>query len=391
MSQDKPVGTMPEQYQSGGGFHFNDPEIVSKQRTAIWDMAKQFGQNLISGGEERSIVNVSLPVYLFESRSYLERITDNWCYLPHYMKKAAEAKDPVERFKCVVSLLVGGLHNTCKQLKPFNPILGETYEATYEDGSEIYMEQSSHHPPVSNFEVIGPDNSWHVYGFGEWSAGFRANSVKGRQSGPMIAAFPDGTKISFELPWTIISGLIFGERVMEYVEIVKFRDPKNNLALDLQFAPPAPPTSGFFGWLNSKKPPSDYITGNLYQTSSENNEPKEGDKVVAEVSGSWLGCVKFNNEVHWDWTDEKNGLIKKYAPIPHKDPLPSDSRYRGDLIYLCKNETNLSQDWKGKLEVKQRKEERSRKEVAKNKNQINPTPTTTGTTTGTTTEKKGWW
>jgi len=310
------------------------------------------------------------------------------------MKKAAEAKDPVERFKCIVSMMVGGLHNTCKQYKPFNPILGETYEATYEDGSEIYMEQSSHHPPVSNFEILGPNGSWHLYGFGEWSAGFRANSVKGRQSGPMIAAFPDGTKISFELPWTIISGLIFGERVMEYVEIVKFRDPKNNLALNLQFAPPAPPSNGFFGWLNSKKPPSDYITGKLYQTTSENNEPKESDKVLLEVTGSWMGCVKFGTDIHWDWTDEKNGLIKKYSPVPHKDPLPSDSRYRGDLICLIKKDEKNSQDWKGKLEVKQRKEERSRKENAKNKgntttNNTNTTPNTTNTPT--TTEKKGWW
>eukprot|EP01091_Cochliopodium_minus_P009362 TRINITY_DN2295_c0_g1_i1.p1 TRINITY_DN2295_c0_g1~~TRINITY_DN2295_c0_g1_i1.p1 ORF type:complete len:385 (+),score=126.84 TRINITY_DN2295_c0_g1_i1:31-1185(+) len=384
MSQEKPLICMPEQYGTSGGFHFNDPEIVSKQRTAIWDMAKQFGQNLISGGEERSIVNVSLPVYLFEPRSYLERITDNWCYVPHFMKKAAEATDPVERFKCIVSLMVAGLHNTCKQIKPFNPILGETYEATYEDGSEIFMEQSSHHPPVSNFEILGPNGSWHLYGYGEWSAGFRANSVKGRQSGPMVAAFPDGTKISFELPWTIISGLLFGERVMEYVEVAKFRDPKNKLALDLLFAPPAPPSSGFLNWITSKKPPSDYLSGKLVQTTSENGEPKEGDKVIHEVSGSWLGCVKFGTEIHWDWTDEKNGILKKSFPTPHTDPLPSDSRYRGDLIYLSKKDEKNSQEWKGKLENKQRKEERSRKEHAKTK-----VPTTNNTTT--TTEKKGWW
>ena len=97
------------------------------------------------------------------------------------------------------------------------------------------------------------------------------------------------------------------------------------------------------------------------------------------MSGSWLGCVKFGDDVVWDWTDEKNGALKKYKPTPHSDPLPSDSRYRGDLIHLHKNNITASQDWKGKLEVRQRKEERGRKEIAKLRSQSG---------TG---EKKGWW
>jgi hypothetical protein len=76
--------------------------------------------------------------------------------------------------------------------------------------------------------------------------------------------------------------------------------------------------------------------------------------------------------------------MKKYNPIPHSDPLPSDSRYRADLISLGKNDTNASQDWKVKLEVKQRKEERARKEFAKTRSNPSSTPNSTET-------KKGWW
>jgi len=354
-------------------------DIISPTQRCWGNKEQQYGtwqnnldKNLISGGEERSIVNVSLPVYLFEPRSYLERIIDNWCFVPHFMNKAAEATDPLERFKSVVSMLVAGLHNTCKQMKPFNPILGETYEATFDDGSQIFLEQSSHHPPVSNFEIIGADNKWYLYGYGEWSAGFRGNSVKGRQSGPMVASFSDGTKIHFELPWTVISGFLIGERVMEYVETVKFRDTKNKLALDLLFAPPAPNSGSFFSWFTTKKPPSDYLVGNVVQTTSEDGEPKEGDKVITPVSGSWLGCVKFGNEVHWDWTDEKSGLLKKAKSSPVDDPLPCDARLRADLISLSRNEPDKSQDWKVKLEVRQRKEEKMRKEYSKKKSTSGP-------------------
>ena len=142
-------------------------------------MAKQFGANLISGGEERSIVNVSLPVYLFEPRSYLERITDNWCYLPFFMNKAADAKDPLERFKFIVALLVGGLHNTCTQYEPFNPILGETLESTFSDGTRLYLEQTSHHPPISHWQVYGRDDLFKFIGYGQWAAAWRGNALKG--------------------------------------------------------------------------------------------------------------------------------------------------------------------------------------------------------------------
>ena len=45
-------------------------------------------------------------------------------------------------------------------MKPFNPILGETLQAELPDGSEIYCEHTSHHPPVSNFHLLAPDSKY---------------------------------------------------------------------------------------------------------------------------------------------------------------------------------------------------------------------------------------
>ena len=38
-------------------------------------------------------------------------------------------------------------------MKPFNPILGETFQAFYSDGTVIDIEHTSHHPPISHFLV----------------------------------------------------------------------------------------------------------------------------------------------------------------------------------------------------------------------------------------------
>ena len=45
--------------------------------------------------------------------------------------------------------------------KPFNPLLGETYECVREDkGFRYISEQVSHHPPVSCVHASGADWSW---------------------------------------------------------------------------------------------------------------------------------------------------------------------------------------------------------------------------------------
>jgi len=45
-----------------------------------------------------------------------------------------------------------GIHIAFERwMKPFNPILGETWQARMEDGTSMCMEQISHHPPISAF------------------------------------------------------------------------------------------------------------------------------------------------------------------------------------------------------------------------------------------------
>jgi hypothetical protein len=53
----------------------------------------------------------------------------------------------------------------CKSKPPLNPILGETYQAFKEDGTKVYFEQTSHHPPSSNLLLFGPDKSYELFGF----------------------------------------------------------------------------------------------------------------------------------------------------------------------------------------------------------------------------------
>ena len=74
----------------------------------------------------------------------------------------------MERFKQVICFAVSALYYGTRQLKPFNPILGETYQGSYADGTEIYIEHTSHHPPISHYYVIGPKKSYIYKGYYEF-------------------------------------------------------------------------------------------------------------------------------------------------------------------------------------------------------------------------------
>jgi hypothetical protein len=61
-------------------------------------------------------------------------------------------KDPLEKLKYSTAFAITKFHLSGGQLKPFNPILGETFQCKILQ-SEFYLEQTSHHPPICNFYV----------------------------------------------------------------------------------------------------------------------------------------------------------------------------------------------------------------------------------------------
>ena len=64
------------------------------------------------------------------------------------------------------------------------------------------------------------------------------------------------------------------------------------------------------------------------------------NRVVAKITGSWLESVYWDNQKYWD--------IEKVDPailIKADNPLPSDCRYRTDLIELLNNDLEKAQEY----------------------------------------------
>jgi len=328
-----------------GGFKIEDKQGLKEQRGVVWEFAKTVGQHLMNGGD---MMRTAFPVTLNMPRSYLEVIADGWCYAPLYLTNSAATNDPVERIKLVATFCVAGLHKTITLKKAFNPILGETYQGVFPDGTRIYCEQSSHHPPITSWEVFGPNDCYKMYGYGEWTASFRGNSVKGAQRGVFWVLYPDGTKISFSLPQVNVGGVLWGDRVIDYEGTVTFRDEKNQLSLE--FTMPNPHSAGTISsWFGKQKLPSDHLFGELEQ---------DDGKRICRVEGSWLGALEFDGKSYWDFRSSPQPLVHVGVP----DPLPSDCRFREDVVLLRQGDAKAAAEAKLRLEERQRRDRALRKD-----------------------------
>jgi hypothetical protein len=91
---------------------------------------KQIVANSLKG---LGLSHISLPIKIFEPRSSIQRICDLWS-AHSYLSAASKCTDPVERMKNVITFSMSSIYLCTSQSKPFNPLLGETHQGTFDDG-----------------------------------------------------------------------------------------------------------------------------------------------------------------------------------------------------------------------------------------------------------------
>ena len=108
----------------------------------------------------KDLSKISMPVSLNEPLSTLQRLCEELEY-SNLVDKAVSAFTPLERMSWVAAFAISAYSSTRTTHKPFNPLLGETYECVREDkGFRYISEQVSHHPPVSCVHATGTGWRW---------------------------------------------------------------------------------------------------------------------------------------------------------------------------------------------------------------------------------------
>ena len=114
--------------------------------------------------------------------------------------------------------------------KPFNPILGETLQTTL-DGIPVYMEQISHHPPISAYYM--KNDQFETWGNVEVHIDMGLNSAYSKVIGLFNFRFP-GLKTHYivKLPDVQVGGLIMGDRTYHLVSKGFVYETTNDIYLE---------------------------------------------------------------------------------------------------------------------------------------------------------------
>ena len=139
----------------------------------------------------KDMTRMTLPVSFNEPTSLLQRLTEDIEY-NDLLNIAAGYDDSTLRLIYVATFAATEYSSTIDRIaKPFNPLLGETYEYARPDQNyRLFVEQVSHHPPISACHALSP--KWDYYGENAVDSKFSGRSFDFKHLGKMFCAIrPD--------------------------------------------------------------------------------------------------------------------------------------------------------------------------------------------------------
>ncbi|TKV91811.2 hypothetical protein SEVIR_9G122600v4 [Setaria viridis] len=182
------------------------PDPVEKEKgVSLWSMIKDnIGKDL---------TKVCLPVYFNEPLSSLQKCFEDleYSYLIDRASEWGKRGNSLMRILSVAAFAVSGYASTDgRSCKPFNPLLGETYEADYPDkGLRFFSEKVSHHPMVVACHCEG--TGWRFWADSNLKSKFWGRSIQLDPVGALTLEFDDGEVFQWSKVTTSIYNLILGK------------------------------------------------------------------------------------------------------------------------------------------------------------------------------------
>ncbi|KPP77729.1 oxysterol-binding protein-related protein 6-like, partial [Scleropages formosus] len=178
----------------------------------------------------KDLSRVSMPAPLNEPISLLQRLCEELEY-SELLDTASYTKDPYERMVYVAAFAISG-YATARyrsRYKPFNPVLGETFECEREDkGFRFISEQVSHHPPVSACHAESRNFSfWQDQ---RWKNKFWGKSLEIMPTGMLNVTLPRfGDHYEWNKVVTCIHNVLSQQRYLEHYGEVVIRNLKSSV------------------------------------------------------------------------------------------------------------------------------------------------------------------
>lgn len=194
-------------------------DIDDRPKVGLWGFLK----SMIG----KDMTKMTLPVSFNECTSLLQRLAEDIEY-SDLLSKAAAIDDSTLRMVYVTAFAASEYASTIDRIaKPFNPLLGETFEYCRKDQSyRLVSEQVSHHPPIS--ACCAQSVKWDYYGENAVDSQFRGRSFDFKHLGKMFCVIrpdagvvaKDGSRVEEELySWkkvnTSVVGIMLGNPMVD--------------------------------------------------------------------------------------------------------------------------------------------------------------------------------
>lgn len=324
---------------------------------SIWSVLK----NCIG----RDLTKITMPATINEPLSVLQRLAEDMEYTS-LLEKTVDCSESVDRLLWVALYILTAYNSQpTRDNKPFNPLLGETFEWQSPDNKYRFIsEQVSHHPPISCYHAEGGlgnngGSSFQMYAEFETKTKFWGRSLELMMAGHQwMTLQPWGDEYRWNKGNVSINNIIMGNYWIECIGEIKVVNVKTGDSARLVMQPcrgQLDQRGGCEGWVSNA-----------------------AGEVVWTISGNYtssLSAARAGEESSVVWTRyelpddvEEQYMFTKFAIAlnDNSDPLvpllpPTDSRFRPDQRALEQGEHQRATSEKLRLEDKQRKARHARK------------------------------
>ena len=338
-------------------------QIENQKRTMSF-LIKKIGKNMLKG---QSVMNISLPVYIFDKRTMLQVFAYELKEAPYLLAKAFYIKNDIQKLKQMTVFFLSQIVLSPILVKPFNPIIGETYQAKI-GNLNIYLEQTVHKPPTANFYCFDDDGLYKIYGYLAVTAHAGVNCFTSKKLGNVVIEFKDGYKYRIYYPTILVGGTTMGKKFFNIKNCALMVDLKNEICSYIKFNPDK---VGLFQGLFNKKKNIEYypdkFIGKIVNLSDvkidkegSNHELKKDAKFYSILGGEWTQEIIFGEEIYW-----KRNLDNYLNMYEMEYKLPSDSSLREDMNLWGHNDEEKAQIKKEEYEEIQRKDTKLRNQYKK--------------------------
>ncbi|XP_062845150.1 oxysterol-binding protein-related protein 6-like [Trichomycterus rosablanca] len=178
----------------------------------------------------KDLSRVSMPVALNEPVNFLQRVSEELEY-SELLDIANHTDDPYQRMVYMAVFSISGYAwaSWRNRYKPFNPVLGETYESIREDrGFRYVAEQVCHHPPISACHA--ESENFTFWQDQRWKNKFWGKSVEIISTGMVNVSLPRyGDHYEWNKAVTCIHNVFSQQRWLEHYGDVVIRNLKSDV------------------------------------------------------------------------------------------------------------------------------------------------------------------